>query len=135
MIRSRLKIWGVPPIISSRICCSSAFICGYIAAGQPPLGVFRLLLRTRWCVLASCLLWTALPASTQQGYDIVDDRIVVSGRSHWQHWKKPEHLTTIDNSGAVRPRHLRSIYNVLADPSIARPVVITNKDRRIPQCG
>ena len=89
------------------------------------------MIRTKWCVLASCLLWTALPASTQQGYNIVDDRIVVSGRSHWEHWKKPAHLTTIDNSGAVRPRHLRSLYNVLADPSIARPVVITNKDRRI----
>ena len=88
-------------------------------------------MRTKWGILAYCLLWTSLPASAQQGYDIVDDRIVVSGRSHWEHWKKPEHLTTIDNSGAVRPRHLRSLYNVLADPSIARPVVITNKDRRI----
>ena len=76
-------------------------------------------------------MWAWLPASAQQGYDIVDDRIVVSGRSHWEHWKKPEHLTTIDNSGAVRPRNLRSIYNVLSDPSIARPVEITNKDPRI----
>ena len=89
------------------------------------------MIKIKWGILAYCLLWTALPASTQQGYDIVDDRIVVSRRSHWEHWKKPEHLTTIDNSGAVRPRHLRSLYNVLADPSIARPVVITNKDRRI----
>ncbi len=89
------------------------------------------MVRIKWGVLAYCLLWAWLPVSAQQGYDIVDDRIVVSGRSHWEHWKKPEHLTTIDNSGAVRPRHLRSIYNVLADPSIARPVVITNKDPRI----
>ena len=89
------------------------------------------MVRIKWGILAYCLLWAWLPASAQQGYDIVDDRIVVSGRSHWEHWKKPEHLTTIDNSGAVRPRHLRSIYNVLADPSIARPVVITNKDPRI----
>ena len=87
--------------------------------------------KIKWGVLAYCLLWAWLPASAQQGYDIVDDRIVISGRSHWEHWKKPEHLTTIDNAGAVRPRHLRSIYNVLADPSIARPVVITNKDPRI----
>ena len=87
--------------------------------------------KIKWGVLANSLLWAWLPASAQQGYDIVDDRIVVSGRSHWEHWKKPEHLTTIDNSGAVRPRHLRSIYNILADPSIARPVVITNKDPRI----
>ncbi len=89
------------------------------------------MVRTRWGVLAYCLLWAWLPASAQQGYDIVDDRIVVAGRSHWEHWKKPEHLTAIDSEGAVRPRHLRSIYNVLADPSIARPVVITNKDPRI----
>ena len=89
------------------------------------------MVRIKWCALAYCLLWAWLPASAQRGYDIVDDRIVVSGRSHWEHWKKPEHLTTIDNSGAVRPRHLRSIYNILADPSIARPVVITNKDPRI----
>ena len=89
------------------------------------------MVKTKWCVLAHCLLWAWLPASAQQGYDIVDDRIVVTGRSHWEHWKKPEHLTAIDNSGAVRPRHLRSIYNVLADPSITRPVVITNKDPRI----
>ena len=87
--------------------------------------------RIKWGVLAYCLLWVWLPASAQQGYDIVDDRIVISGRSHWEHWKKPEHLTAIDNSGAVRPRHLRSLYNVLADPSIARPVVITNKAPRI----
>ena len=89
------------------------------------------MVRIKWCTLAYCLLWAWLPASAQRGYDIVDDRIVVSGRSHWEHWKKPEHLTTIDNLGAVRPRHLRSIYNVLADPSITRLVVITNKDRRI----
>ena len=84
----------------------------------------------KWAALASCLLWVGLPARAQQGYDIDDDRIVVAGR-HWEHWKKPEHLTTIDPSGAVRPRHLRSIYNILADPSIARPVVITNKAPRI----
>lgn len=87
--------------------------------------------KMKWGILAHCLLWAWLPASAQRGYDIVDDRIVIAGRSHWEHWKKPEHLTTIDSSGAVRPRHLRSIYNVLADPSIARPVVITNKAPRI----
>ena len=87
--------------------------------------------KVKWRILAHCLLWAWLPANAQQGYDVVDDRIVITGRSHWEHWKKPEHLTTIDNSGAVRSRHLRSIYNVLADPSIARPVVITNKDPRI----
>ncbi len=87
--------------------------------------------KVKWWGLVYCLLWTYLPAHAQQGYDIIDDRIVVAGRSHWEHWKKPEHLISIDNSGAVRPRHLRSIYNVLADPSIARPVVITNKEPRI----
>ena len=84
----------------------------------------------KWVALAAGLLWVGLPARAQQGYDLIDDRIVVAGR-HWQQWKKPEHLTTIDASGAVRPRRLRSIYNVLADPSIARPVVITNKAPRI----
>ena len=85
----------------------------------------------KWSILAHCLLWASLPANAQQGYNIVDDRIVVSGRSHWEYWKKPEHLIVIDDEGAVRPRPLRSLYNVLADPSIARPVVITNKNPRI----
>ena len=89
------------------------------------------MVKIKWRVLAHCLLWAWLPANAQQGYDIVDDRIVIAGRSHWEHWKKPEHLTAIDNSGAVRPRRLRSLYNVLSDPSIARPVVITNKAPRI----
>ena len=86
--------------------------------------------KIKWVALVAGLLWVGLPARAQQGYDLIDDRIVVAGR-HWQQWKKPEHLTTIDPSGAVRPRRLRSIYNVLADPSIARPVVITNKAPRI----
>ena len=57
------------------------------------------MVRTKWGVLAYCLLWAWLPARAQQGYDIIDNRIVVAGRSHWEHWKKPEHLTAIDSEG------------------------------------
>ena len=90
--------------------------------------------KIKWGAIASCLLWVWLPADAQRGYDIVDDRIVVSGRSHWEHWKKPEHLTTIDNSGAVRPRHLRSIYNVLADPQHHPPGRDYQQRPAHPQC-
>ena len=78
-----------------------------------------------------CLLWTFSPAAAQRGYEIVDDRVVVEGSDHWVNWTMPEHLTTVGADGAVRPRQLRSIYNVLSDRSILRPVVITNKKSRI----
>ena len=43
----------------------------------------------------------------------------------------PGHLTAIDASGAVRPRELRQVYNVLDDRSFERPVEIDKKAPRI----
>ena len=43
----------------------------------------------------------------------------------------PRHLTEVGDDGSVRPRQLRSVYNILSDRSISRPVVITNKQSRI----
>ena len=83
-------------------------------------------------VFAACvLLLFSASVDAQRGYDIVDDHIVIGGREHWEQWKKPNHLAEIDSASAVRPRQLRSIYNILSDRRITRSVQITSKDPRI----
>ena len=71
------------------------------------------------------------PVNAQQGYDIIGDQVVVEGERHWVNWKRPGHLTAIDASGAVRPRELRQVYNLLDDRSFERPVEIDKKAPRI----
>jgi hypothetical protein len=85
---------------------------------------------TRWL----CLCWLLVASAAvegQQGYAIVNNQIVVDRQRHWENWNLPGHLVHIDEDGAVRSRTLRTVYNVLDDPEFKRPVLITDKDRRI----
>ena len=50
---------------------------------------------------------------------------------HWREWKMPTHLAQIDESGSVRTRSLRTVYNVLEDRSLRRPITINSDDLRI----
>ena len=82
-------------------------------------------------LIIGCLWWIMSPAAAQRGYDIVNGGVVVEGRDQWMNWTMPRHLTEVGDDGSVRPRQLRSVYNILSDRSISRPVVITNKQSRI----
>jgi len=83
-----------------------------------------------WIVCSLFLLVSFGLVGAQQGYDIVDDQIVVQEVRHWEQWKRSTHLTRIDDSGAVRSRSLRTVYNLLADQSFERPVLIDGKAPR-----
>ena len=56
------------------------------------------------------------PASAQRGngYEVIDDRIVVEGAGHWSDWSLPLHAVEVTPDG-VAPHLFRLRYNLLDD--------------------
>ena len=57
--------------------------------------------------------------------------MVVVRAGHWRQWTMPTHLTRIDDRGSVQTRSFRTVYNVLSDRALRRPIVINSDDARI----
>ena len=71
------------------------------------------------------------PVEAQRGYQISGDEVVVDLAQHWRQWTIPAHLAHIDEAGSVRTRRLRTVYNVLEDRTLRRPIIINTDDPRI----
>ena len=71
------------------------------------------------------------PVEAQRGYQISGDEVVVDLAQHWRQWTIPAHLANIDEAGSVRTRRLRTVYNVLEDRTLRRPIIINTDDPRI----
>ena len=71
------------------------------------------------------------PVAAQRGYQLSGDAVVVDRAQHWREWTIPAHLAHIDAAGSVRPRPLRTVYNVLEDRALRRPITINTDDPRI----
>ena len=70
------------------------------------------------------------PVEAQRGYQLSGDEVVVDLAQHWRQWKIPAHLAHIDEAGSVRTRQLRTVYNVLEDRTLRRPITINTDDPR-----
>ena len=71
------------------------------------------------------------PVEAQRGYQLNGDEVVVDLAQHWRQWTIPAHLAHIDEAGSVRTRQLRTVYNVLEDRTLRRPIIINTDDPRI----
>ena len=71
------------------------------------------------------------PVEAQRGYQLSGDEVVVDLAQHWRQWTIPAHLAHIDEAGSVRTRQLRTVYNVLEDRTLRRPIIINTDDPRI----
>ena len=71
------------------------------------------------------------PVEAQRGYQLSGDEVVVDLAQHWRQWTIPAHLAHIDEAGSVRTRQLRTVYNVLEDRALRRPITINTDDPRI----
>ena len=77
------------------------------------------------CILACSVVVHA------QGYRIDDNEVIIETARHWKSWTYPSHLVEIKDAGAIQPRLLRQVFDVLSDQNFGRPVEITNKKPRI----
>lgn len=90
----------------------------------------RATLRAAATLLAAAVLAGASGA-VAQGYQIRGDQVVVDRRSHWEHWQVPTHLVSLEADGSVRSRSFRTVYNVLDDLEVGRPVTIDKPQPRV----
>lgn len=77
------------------------------------------------------LVLSLAPVAAQRGYQISGDEVVVDRAQHWRQWEIPTHLARIDEAGFVQTRWLRTVYNVLGDRTLRRPIIINSDDPRI----
>ena len=74
------------------------------------------------CGSMICLLALALPASSQEGYRVLADELVVNTQADWEAWASPTGVRVVGADGTVEPRFLRRDNNAVLDASHFRYV-------------
>ena len=83
------------------------------------------------CFLGALTLLIGATASAQEGFDIQGKELVIGERKHWETWQVPGHMVVIDDSGGIRTKDFRLVYNLFDDPFFRREVSLSSNKPRV----